>query len=1118
MSLKRLAAGAALTVLAAAATSAAYAQETTSAVHGVVTAGGAPVANASVTLVHKPSGTRAVTSTESTGTFDLRGLRVGGPYTVTIAAPGQPQRVLNDIFLEVSKTGELDVDLAEVEELVVTGAVRAQDQGPSTTLTSQEIATVVSVSRDPRDLARRDILVAQDLSNGRSGTNGGGISIAGSNPRFNRIAVDGVAAQDNFGLAQGGLTTARGPVTLDAIEQFAIAAVPTDVENGDFVGGAFNIVLKSGTNDFHGTAFVNYLNEGLVGTHISGLKVKQVVTQDNYGGFFSGPLWRDKLFFAVSYETYKTLDATQFGVAGGSAPNSFVNLSQATIDSVVNTFNNTYAAKYDLGGVGGFQPVTDKKYSAKLDWNISDRHRASLTYRYAKSTSIQRTDLSATTASLYSHWYQQLNKDTAITAEVHSNWTDRLSTTLKATYRDYRNGQNPPGGQNFADIAVCTAPSSDATLTSCASGFSQVRFGPDQFRHANALDEQETRYQALAEYSYNDHRFKFGLQARKADVFDVFVPQSHGVYYFDSLADFTAGRASRLQYQNAVSGNPNDAAFDSTYWTYSGFVQDTLQITDELTVAAGVRLETYDQPDSPTFNPNFKARNGYANTKTIDGEWIVMPRVSVDWKPVGGLKISGGGGLFAGGTPDVLTGTPFYNNGYETSAIDIQRTATGFVEANNTGGFTQAIGSSALDNLRTSSTVFVTPANDVVALQRGTLPGATGIPPLAPVFALSPGFRMPGQWKAFLSGTWDLPDLWSGVTEGIRLTADLVVTQQDNEISYYDSRAQPLIVGGAQQFLPDGRIRYDGLAAATPGKTSANLGGNNDIIVTNKDKGDAWTAGVTISKRWDWGLDASFGYARQNSDDLGPGLFFGTTAGSLYASVPAFMDPNSDYKGRSVYEIKNRYKLTLGYAHNFFGDNETRISLFGEHQEGRPFGFSMQDRNSGRSPVFGVTKTAQALYVPDFAAGPAAGNPLRYGFVTFATANDLNLFRSYVENFNIPTGLVKKYTNTNAPINRVDLQVSQELPTLIDGHKLKVQFDIRNLLNLVNKDWGLVSEYSDVNRLVSVDCADAAGNAVGNSSATCVGYRYSNVPTTVTKQRNTALSLWYMQISLRYQF
>src|SRR6185436_17507420 len=138
---------------------------------------------------------------------------------------------------------------------------------------------------------------------------------------------------------------------------------------------------------------------------------------------------------------------------------------------VISTFNNGYAVDYDLGGVPTFAPVTDKKYSAKIDWNINDRHRASVTYRFAKSTSFQRTDLGATTASLFSHWYQQLNKDTAVTAELHDNWTDNFSTTFKATYRDYRNGQNPPGGQNFADVTVCTAPSSDATLTSCATGF-----------------------------------------------------------------------------------------------------------------------------------------------------------------------------------------------------------------------------------------------------------------------------------------------------------------------------------------------------------------------------------------------------------------------------------------------------------------------------------------------------------------------------------------------------------------------------------------------------------------------------------------------------------------------
>lgn len=1122
MSLRKFAAGAALTVLAAAAASAAYSQETTSAIHGVVTAGGKPVTDAAVTVVHTPSGTRATTSTGATGTFDLRGLRVGGPYTVTISAKGQPPKVLKGVNLQVSQTENLDVDLAEVEEVVITGTVvRNNETGPKTVLGSTEIAAVVSVSRDPRDLARRDILVAQDLSNGRSGTNGGGVSIAGSNPRFNRIAVDGVAAQDNFGLAQGGLTTARGPVTLDAIEQFSVAAVPTDVENGDFIGGALNLVLKSGTNSFHGTAFVNYLNEGLVGKHIASLPVKQVISQKNYGGFLSGPIIKDKLFFAVSYETYKTIDATQFGVAGSGTPNAFSNgLTQATIDSVINTFNTGYASKYDLGTIPTFAPVTDKKYSAKLDWNINDRHRASVTYRFAQSTSFQRTDLGATTASLFSHWYQQFNRDSAVTAELHDNWTDNFSTTFKATYRDYRNGQNPPGGQNFADVTVCTAPTSDATLTSCAAGFSSVRFGPDQFRHANSLDEQEVRLQALGEYSFQNHRIKFGIQARKAEVFDVFVPQSHGLYYFDSLADFAAGKAGSLTYQNAISGNPIDAAFDSVYWTYSAYIQDTADITDNLRASVGVRFETYNQPDRPTFNPNFKARNGYDNTKTIDKEILVMPRLSVEWKPDPMIKISGGGGLFAGGTPDVLTGTPFYNNGFETSSITIQRTATGFVETTGAGGFTQAIGSAALDSLNSSAANFgVRPATVVQQLQQGTVPGATGVPALAPVFALSPGFQLPGQYKLFLSGSFELPDMWHGVTRNMRLQADIVQTQAVNEISYYDSRSQPLLINGVQQFLPDGRIRYDGLAATTPGKTSANLGANNDIIVVNEDKGNGWTVGLGVTKSFDFGLDVSLGYARSNLNDTGPGLFFGTTAGSLYGSVPAYLDPNKDYKGRSVYEIANRYKMELSYAHKFFSDAETRITLFGEHQDGRPFGFTMQDRQSGRSQVFGVTKTAQALYVPDFSAGPSPTNPLKYGFVTFATAQDLALFQNYVKNFKIPTGLVQKYTNTNAAINRVDLQLAQELPVpILDGHKVKVAVDIRNLLNLLNNKWGIVGEYNDVNTLARVDCTDAAGVAVPTNSATCVGYRYSNVPTTVPKVRNTALSLWYAQISLRYQF
>lgn len=1116
LSMKRLAQGAAVgALLCAMSSAAAYAQETTSAIHGMVTANGAPVGKASITVVHTPSGTRQVTSSEAGGDFDLRGLRVGGPYTVTVNAPGYPAKTFTDLYLQVGQTKTLDTEIAqaEVAELVITGAAQTnKDQGPKTVLNAAEIATVVSVSRDPRDLARRDMLVSQDLSGGRAGTNGGGVSIAGSNPRYNRISVDGVAAQDNFGLAQGGLTTARGPVTLDAIEQFSVAAVPTDVENGDFVGGALNLVLKSGGNEFHGVIFDNYLNDGLVGTKNENTKIKQSISQRNYGAFVSGPIWKDHLFFAASYENYETIDSTQFGVAGAGAANNFSNgLTQAQVDNVVNIYNSKYSSKFDLGTVAPTQPVTDKKYSGKIDWNITDKHRASLTYRYAESSSIQRTDLSTFTASLSSHWYKQFNSDEATTFELHSNWTDHLSTFFKATYRDYNNMQLPPSGQNYADVNVCTAPTSDGTLTSCATGFDSVRFGPDQFRHANALREQETRYQFQGEYSTGDHVFKLGVQARKAEPFDIFVPQSHGVYYFDSLADFSAGRASSLTYQNAVSGNPNDAAYNAPYWSYSLYGQDTLQVTDDLKVAAGFRFDRYEESDKPILNPNFLARNGFTNQKTIDGLQILMPRVSAVWNATPDLKFSAGFGLFSGGTPDVLTGAPFYNTGYATTNIVINRTATGFAETTNTGGFTQAVGSAGLDNLLTDTNFGYQVPSLIQQLQQGTLGGSVVIPATGEVISLSPSFQLPSQWKTFLSGQWRFGDGW-------QLSGDLVITEVNHDLVYYDARAQPLIVNGVQQFLPDGRIRYDGLGAVA-GKTSTNLGANRDIIVGNTDKGHSYTAAVTISKTWDWGGDFAAGYARQESKDVaGSGLFFGTTASSLYGSVPAFHDPNQAELGRSAYEVPNRYKLEFGYHHAFFGDNMTRINVFAERQDGRPFGFVMSDRASGRSPVFGVNQFSQALYVPDF-KGDANPNDLNVGLVTFATAADLANFRRAVNNFKLPNGqLLGRYSQDNAPIARMDMQISQEFPGFMQGHKLKLNLDIRNVLNLLNSDWGRVAEYSDTLNLARVDCADANGAAVPTTSAACPRYRYSSVPTTISKTQNVAASLWYIQVGLRYEF
>jgi outer membrane receptor for ferrienterochelin and colicin len=1127
MFMKKLAGGAALSVLSMAMASAVYAQETSAAAHGIVTAGGAPVSGASVQFVHTPSGTRFTTSSDSVGGYDARGLRIGGPYTVTVTGKGLPPKVVDNVFLTVGKTTDVNVDLTganEVEAIVVTAAgVKDSDQGPKTVLNRQAIQEVVTINRDPRDLARRDMLVVQDTFNGRAGVNGGGISIAGSNPRLNRVAVDGVSAQDNFGLNQGGLTTARGPVTLDAIEQFAVAAVPTDVENGDFVGGALNLALRSGGNTVHGVVFYNYLNDGFVGKKSEDQTIKTKQSQTNYGLFLSGPIWEDHAFFAISYENYQTSQTFANGFAGSGAATNFLNpgtSGPAVLQSVINTFNSTYASKYDPGVIPTTTPFVDKKYSAKLDWNITDNQRASFTYRFAASTSTAHPQSGTTALQLTSQDYVKDDSDESMTFELHSKWTDKFTTTLKATKRDFLDHQLPASGQNFSDVRICLDPiaeGSSAIGGGCdGSKFDTVFFGPDQFRHFNQLAEQETRYQVTGEYSLTNNLLKFGAQARNAKPKDEFIPGYKGVYYFDSIADFNAGRASDIQYANAVSGNPLDAGFSTSYWTYSAYGQDTLNITDDLKVAAGFRFDMYKYPAKPALNPNFQPREGFTNQKTIDGQKIVMPRLSVEWKATPTLKLTAGGGLFSGGVPDVLTGLPFYNTGYVSTSIDILRGADGVSCSEVIGqvALPTAFCDSVLNHLNTNSTFGYQVPAGVQALQQGTLiPGVKPAPnPAASVIALAPSFQLPAQWKLFLSGQWE-------VFDGINLTADFVATRVKNEFTYYDGRAVPLIINGVQQYLPDGRLRYNGLTGAGLVGTglAANPGSGTDLIVGTSHQGDGYTVSFTASKSWDWGGDVSLGYAHQNLNDVTQGVYFGTVLGSLYTAVPAGNDPNHDFLGRSAYEIPNRYKAEFGYHHKFFGDNETRIAVFMERSDGRPYGFISTDLGSNRGPVFGVVRTAQELYVPDLST-PNPANPLQYGFVTFATAADLANFKRAVANFKLPTGLLSKYTNDNAPVGRMDMSISQQLPTLVQGHKLRVQVDIRNVLNLINQKWGEVAEYDTTVKLASVQCANAAGVAQPSTSATCAGYVYSQVPNVIQKNRNNDLSLWYAQISLRYEF
>jgi hypothetical protein len=254
----------AASVLALAAVSA-QAQEVAGTIRGdVQDDSGNPLSGATVTITHVPSGTRSVQTTDASGSFSAPNLRIGGPFDVEVTAPGFDSTKATVASLQANQPQRLSVILVTEAIEVTASALKASSitiaTGPATSLDAREISTISNVNRDIRNLAARDPMVNLDP------TNGGAISIAGQNNRFNRFSVDGVAFGDPFGLEAGGLASARGAVPLDAIGEFTVETAPVDVQQGGFQGGSINVVLKSGGNSFDVNGFYTFTNDDLGGT------------------------------------------------------------------------------------------------------------------------------------------------------------------------------------------------------------------------------------------------------------------------------------------------------------------------------------------------------------------------------------------------------------------------------------------------------------------------------------------------------------------------------------------------------------------------------------------------------------------------------------------------------------------------------------------------------------------------------------------------------------------------------------------------------------------------------------------------------------------------------------
>jgi hypothetical protein len=1095
--------GVSASVLALAATSA-YAQEVTGTIRGdVQDEAGNPLPGATVTVTHVPSGTRSVQTTDGSGSFSAPNLRVGGPFDIEVTAPGFDPAKATVASIQAGVPQRLAVVLVSEAATIEVTALRAPSSiaiatGPATSLDAREIAGIASVNRDIRNLAARDPFVNLDP------TNGGAISIAGQNNRFNRITVDGIAFGDPFGLEAGGLASSRGAVPLDAIAEFTVETAPVDIRQGNFQGGAINTVLKSGGNDFDIGGFFTYSSDALAGNKTRGITVDREFESKIYGAQVTGPIIRDKLFFAVTWERLRDTTPSLTGPVGEGFANQLP-ITRAQIDRVTGISDTVY--NYDALDVATGVPEDDDKLVVKVDWNIADGHRAAFTYIYNKGnilagqTGAAQVTATNPTLALQSNNYDQGAINHYGVFQLNSEWSDSFSTQARVSYHDYKRLQVPYNGRDFGQFQVCLAEDNSGqtgtALLQCPAGTGRIQFGPDISRQANELFVKTLGIELQARIQGNGHDVQLIAERRGQDINNLFAQRVSGAWYFDTIPDLQNRRANELDYASPIRGgiDTTRALFANNVYTFG--IQDTWAVTDALTAVYGFRYDLYETPDRPVFNQDFVNRWGFTNNSTLNGRDLLQPRFGLTWNGADRLRLRGSAGLFGGGSPNVWISNSYSNPGPLLGRVQVRRTGPGLFTVQGVTGLTaaqqNALGASVLDNV--SGGTGIPDALDQLIATSGSS--------VAPTNALDPNFEVPSQWR--VSGTVDYNANLGPLGDDWRFTGSVIWSRVNNALTWTDLRSIP---NRTQATLPDGRLRYQEFSTAS--------GTNTDILLTNTSKGYSWNVVAAVDKAFDNGFSLGAAYTFQRAKDVNPGT--SSVAFSNYDNTATGSDPNGSAYGISNYQVDDAWRLRLGYDSTIFGDNVTRFELFFNSRAGQRYSHTFADiGTAGRSAIFGVTgNDGRALmYVPVVAS--ISADPL----VEYDNPTTFAALQQFIQD-GVLDGyqgrIAAKNLGKSPRFNKLDLRISQEVPFVFGG-KIELFGDIENVLNLINDDWGSLRQVTFPYRatIVNVQCLQANGTPVTGTNQACAKYRYSGFrePTTTNF---TNISIWQIRLGVRLQF
>jgi hypothetical protein len=1111
-----------LTLIAFAGTTVVRAQGvTTSAMTGTVTdSANVPLAGAHVAAVHVPSGTSYSATTLSNGRFTIPGMRVGGPYRVTVSMVGYRRQVQNDINLTLGVAADLTFMMGQVsvelEAITVSGRADAvfssERTGAATSVTTQTIASLPTVSRAVDDMLR---LTPQYTSNGT------GYSFAGQLSYVNNMTIDGSYFNNSFGLAgEPGGRTGVAAVSLDALEQIEVNVAPYDVRQGNFVGAGINMVTKSGTNDYTGSIYYGFRSSRYVGTQ-AGPNSFASGTFDyhNIGVNIGGPILKNKLFFFASWEQdIQTSPGTTYLANTGTQPVAG-NVTRV-LASDLNTLSTYLATNfhYNTGPYQGYNfNIPSNRFLARLDYNINDRNKLSLRYNVLNSSSDILISNSASLgigsrrSSLNSLNFA--NSNYAILENIRSRvaeWNSTIGATMSnnlivgyTSNDENRNNVAPPW---FPEVEILNG------------GTNYTTFGFEPFTPDNQLIYHSFQVQDNFNIYLPKHTLTFGFSAEQYHSKNVFFPGSQSVYVYDSLAQFYRDAAAYLAacgpytVGQPLCTNPGPSSvklhlFQYRYGNIPGMTepvqpldvlyagvygQDEFRPTHELTITAGLRV------DAPKFG-NTAYDNAIADTmhfRNADGSIaqynsgalppvnpLLSPRLGFNYDVKGqhSTQIRGGTGIFSGRPAYVWISNQVGNTGVLTGFISQTGTAANPLTAYP---------------FNPNPNAYAPPASAI-----------TGGP--AQTFELNftdKNFKFPRVWRSNIAVDQRLPFGFTG-------TAELLYTKDVNGIGYANVNlpaAESTFTG------PDNRPRwYQRPGCVPPPGVTACQGYriyqqvSDAPVLTNQGVGHSYDIAFTLERPLLKGFYGKVGYTYGESKNTGDP---GSVAYGNWTGITSSHDPNNPGLGYSANSPGTRWFAALTYTGNLIMPGPTSIGLYlsGQTWGNGSYVFSGDMNGDGVTSndlIYIPTDTSQMNFVP-----------LTTGGVTYTRQQQQTAWTAFINQDSYLNSHRGQYAQRNAvflPIVwRLDGSITQDIGQLTRGrpNSLQLRVDVLNLTNLLNTNWGQGYTFTTTQPLVykGVD----ANNAPTYTLQTTGGKLITG---SFIKTAGTS-DVWRINLSVRYNF